>query len=208
MHPLFVLDLSDTLIGRGPTPFAMPVQKVSYKFTARLPASQENAFRWATDYRSGDFDLMGLQARRRVKVLTPDTILLTDTFSSDPFGPTPGGRTVKVKLVHIYPSRWAWTSTHLSGPARHSQFLYELIPIGWNSCRLKYTGNQVERVPRAPTSAHLAHRARILRKEDSDIWRHLAQAMRKDLARPTKSRRKSPRNAGSKRLRTPSVASA
>jgi hypothetical protein len=164
----------------GGVRWSMPLQRISYEFTIRLPASRERAFAWATDYRADDFGRMGLQARRRVRWLTPDMAVLTDTFRSDPFASTPGGRSVKVKLVHRYPQRFAWTATHLSGPARFSQFLYELTPLGGRQCQLRFRGNQVERTAKAPTAASLAVRARTLTAEDSQLWRHLARALRNE----------------------------
>jgi len=88
---------------------------------------------------------------------------------------------VKVKLVHLLPERWSWTNTYLSGPTRHSQFLYQLVPEGRGQCRLRFTGLQVERVARSVTPAAVARRARELAREDSAMWRHLAAAMRRDV---------------------------
>ncbi|MCI4339255.1 MAG: hypothetical protein L3J68_02860 [Thermoplasmata archaeon] len=159
----------------------MPLQRVDYAFTARLPAPRSAAFRWATDYQPGDLALMGFDARRRVEWLTRDTVLLTDTFASDPFAIAPGGRVTKVKLVHLFPQRWSWTSTHITGPTKYSQFLYELVPAGRNACRLRYTGVQVEQKPRAGRGPSIAQRARDLTREDSQGWRHLAAAIGREL---------------------------
>jgi hypothetical protein len=160
----------------------VPLQRVPYSFTIRLPATRDRAFRWATDYRSGDLSLMGFEGRRKVENLTKNLILLTDSFDSDPFGVTPGGRVTKVKLVHLLPERRAWTSTHVVGPTRYSQFLYELVPEGRQSCRLHYTGFQVERAPRTAAGRSIAQRARELRFEDYRAWRRLAADLRRDLA--------------------------
>jgi hypothetical protein len=154
------------------------MRRVDYGFTIRLPAPRDRAFRWATDYQAGDLALMGFRARRRVEHLTTNTLLLTDSFDSDPFASRPGGRVVKVKLVHLWPARWSWTSTHLSGPTRRSQFLYELIPDGRGHSRLRYTGLQVER----SSAQTVAQRARQLRREDVGGWRKLSAAMGRDLA--------------------------
>jgi hypothetical protein len=159
----------------------MPVQRITYRFTVRLPASADRAYRWATDYRADDLKLMGFRAGRRVRVLAGDSVLLTDSFASDPFAVAPGDRAVKVKLVHRFPRQRAWTSTHITGPTRYSQFLYEIVPAGPNASRLRYTGIQVERVKRPPTARSLAKRARELASIDSRSWRRLAIAMGKDL---------------------------
>jgi hypothetical protein len=159
----------------------MPLQRVTYHFTTDLPAPRPRAYRWATDYRSTDFRLSGLKARRKVERLAENLILLTDSFDVDPFDSRRGARTVKVKLVHLYPDRWAWTSTHVSGPALYSQFLYELTPRGPAASTLHFTGSQVERVDRAPTKSALARRARELRREDSQLWARLSAEFAKEL---------------------------
>ena len=160
----------------------MPLQRVTYRFTVRLPASADRAYRWATDYREDDLALMGFRARRKVRRVATDTVMLTDSFDSDPFASVPGGRVRKDKLVHFFPERRAWTSTHVSGPTLYSQFLYEIVPTGRNSSRLRYTGVQVEPASRRPTPAGLAKRARELARIDSRSWRRLAKAMGKDPA--------------------------
>jgi len=158
----------------------MPLQRLTYRFHTRLPVSRPRAYRWATDYRSTDLQLAGLKATRRVERLTTNLILLTDTFGSDPFNSRPGARTEKRKLVHLYPDRWAWTSTHLSGPAKHSQFLYKLTPRGPGACTLDFTGSQVEQVDRVPTASSLERRARELKREDSRLWARFAAALAQD----------------------------
>jgi hypothetical protein len=152
----------------------MALQRTLYRFSVRLPASRERAFRWATDYRPTDLELMGEHGRRTVKKLAENTLLLTDLFT------TPRGRVTKVKLVHLNPDRYIWTSTHVSGPARHSQFLYELLPAGRNACRLHFTGFQVERAGRPGTAREVARRAKELAREDARAWRRLAAAMARD----------------------------
>jgi hypothetical protein len=155
----------------------MPLQRVTYRFAARLPVSRARAFRWATDYQPGDLRLGGISAERKVERLTEDLILLTDSFDSDPFSSHRGARSVKKKLVHLYPEDWAWTATHIAGPAIHSQFLYRLTPRGPRGSTLHFTGSQVERVERAPTPTSLARRQRELRHEDSKLWLHFAAAL-------------------------------
>jgi len=158
----------------------MPLQRVTYRFTVRLPVSADRAYRWATDYRADDLTLMGFRARRKVRALAKDSVLLTDTFDSDPFGVVPGGRVVKDKLVHFLPQHRAWTSTHVSGPTVYSQFLYEIVPLGRKASLLRYTGMQLEQVKRRSTDTAMAERARDLARIDSRSWRQLAQAMGKD----------------------------
>jgi hypothetical protein len=162
----------------------MGLQRLTYSFTTKLPVSRPRAYRWATDYRPTDLKRAGLDATRKVERLTKDLILLTDSFGSDPFNSRPGARTVKEKLVHLYPDRWEWTSTHVSGPARYSQFLYRLTPRGGAACILHFTGSQVEQVAHPPTPSSLRRRAQELRQEDSHLWNEFAVALRKDSGQP------------------------
>jgi hypothetical protein len=154
----------------------MPLVKSEYAFRVTLPASRERAFRWATDYRPDDLGLMGEEGRRHVEHFARNTILLTDVVR------TPRGPVTKVKLVHLLPREFSWTNTHLSGPTRHSQFLYTLVPKGRNRCQLRFTGLQVDHPSVRPAPSYPARRARELAREDSAAWRRLAAAMRRDLA--------------------------
>lgn len=159
----------------------MPYQRLSYQFTTRLAASRPEAYRWATDYRSDDFARGGLRGSRKVEQLADDLVLLTDSLESDPFDSSRRARTVKVKLVHLFPDRWRWTSTHLSGPAKYSQFLYELSPRGPAASELLFTGSQVERVDARPSAASLRRRTRELRREDSQLWARLSTSLANEL---------------------------
>jgi hypothetical protein len=158
----------------------VPLQRLNYRFRTLLTAPKSRAYSWATDYRASDFRLAGFAGTRQVEHLVENLILLTDTFQKDPFNATPGARTVKVKLVHLYPSRWAWTSTHVAGPAKYSQFLYQLTSHGAAASALQFTGAQVERVDRPPTRASLLARTRELKREDSALWVRLAAAMTRE----------------------------
>jgi len=158
----------------------MALQRLTYHFTTKLAAPRPEAYRWATDYRPTDFRLSGLKATRKVEHIARHLILLTDSFDVDPFDSRPGARTVKVKLVHLYPDRWAWTSTHVSGPAQYSQFLYELTPRGPGASTLHFTGSQVERVDGRSSPTSIAQRTRELKREDSQLWARLSAALAKE----------------------------
>jgi hypothetical protein len=159
----------------------MPLQRVSYHFSTNLAAGRPRAYRWATDYRSNDFELSDINATRKVEKLANDLILLTDSFKADPFSARPGSPTVKVKLVHLFPDEWKWSSTHVAGPAKYSQFLYELTPRGPGASILHFSGNQVESVARRPTPSSIRLRAQELRREDSQLWVRLSAALARDL---------------------------
>jgi hypothetical protein len=160
----------------------MALQRLTYRFDTRLAASRPRAYRWATDYRPNDFELSGIKGSRKVEPLADDLILLTDSFEADPFDPRPGARTVKIKLVHLFPDRWRWTATHLAGPAKYSQFLYELASRGPAASTLHFTGNQVEPVDARPTQSSIRRRAQELRREDSQLWASLSAALARDLS--------------------------
>lgn len=99
-----------------------------------MPA--EDAFKWCTDYRENDFSLMGIKGSRQIRKVSDGVVILTDTIFSN-------GKTVtKKKLVRIDAKKFFWSNTHLAGPNRHSQFLYQIIPIGQKS-KLEFIGLQV-----------------------------------------------------------------
>jgi hypothetical protein len=154
-----------------------PAFSVYYRFSQnfRFPARQ--AYRWSTSYHQKDISLMGLEGQRKVERLAPDTFILTDTIIH-------GGRgSTKVKLVRLNPRRLSWTSTHLSGPNKHSQFLYEILPVGERASRLVFTGLQVCYSDRKPTAKERAEMARKERKADAATWKNLAREMERDLGR-------------------------
>lgn len=159
----------------------MALQNVRYRFVTKLAASRPRAYAWATDYSPKDLERAGLRARRKVERLADSLVLLTDTFESDPFSARPGSPTVKTKLVHLYPDQWAWTATHIAGPAIHSQFLYRLTARGPDQCTLDFQGSQVETVRRAPTAASIVERARTLKREDSQLWVRFASELAREI---------------------------
>lgn len=152
----------------------MPATSIPFRFSQHFDFPAAAVYRWATDYRADDIGRFGLKGRRQVKKLCNETLLLTDTFFRD------DGCLTKKKLVRLYPERLAWVNTHLSGPNRHSQFLYQLLRLGKNRSRLDFIGRQISDVAR-PTPAKVRALARALRKEDAAIWKRLARAMKAEL---------------------------
>jgi len=169
-----------------------------YRFSVRLDAPPDWAYRWATDYRSDDTEITGDPRARIVERLADHLVLLTDTFPSEPRDRKAGRRGVKARLVHLYPERRYWVSQHVSGPALHSQFLYEVVPRGSRSSTLLFTGSHVEEVSRTPTRASIAARAAELRRDDLAGWRRYARALREDRRRAQR-RSKPPRGRVSTR---------
>ena len=165
----------------------MPLIAFDYRFSTRLPASAAAAYRWATDYAPDDPARMGQDGRRRIEIVAPGTILLTDTIRKD-------GRTVtKTRLVRLRPRDRAWTNTHVGGPTRHSQFIYRIVPRGPRRSTLEFVGLQVEHAPRPLSAAQLARRAREVAREDAATWRRLARIMALELglgaSKPRRRRR-------------------
>jgi hypothetical protein len=163
----------------------VPLIAFDYRFSTRLPASADAAYRWAVDYAPDDPARMGQDGRRRVTIVAPRTILLTDTVRK-------GGRTViKRRLVRLQPGERAWTNTHVGGPSLHSQFFYRIVPRGPRRSTLQFVGLQVERSPRVLSAAQLARRAREVAREDAATWRRLARVMAEELRlRPSRPRRR------------------
>jgi hypothetical protein len=160
----------------------VPLIAFDYRFTQELPASADAAYRWATDYAPDDWARMGQDGRRRIEVVAPRTILLTDTVRG------PQGTVTKRRLVRLRPRDRAWTNTHVGGPTRHSQFVYKITPRGPRKSVLEFVGLQVERSPRALSPAQLARRAREVAREDAALWRRLARVMASELGARTRRR--------------------
>ena len=151
-------------------------QPIKYQFSQRFNLPARKAYEWCTNFTPQDPVLMREKATREVKSIGENTVILTDKFRV-------GGETkIKQKLVCLYPNRLMWISTHLTGPAKHSQFIYEIKSITKTTSRLKFT------------ALHLAHDLKEgtvknsveqitgeLRKTDSDVWKNLAREMEKEM---------------------------
>ena len=145
----------------------MPIS-VRYHFSQQFTIPAKRAFVWCTDFDSEDHALMGEQdAERQITRIADCTIILKDTFH------TPAGTIEKQKLVQLYPERLSWTSTHLTGPNKYSQFLYEITPDGEGACILNFTALHLEYDEKTGAKA-LANR---LCEEDAAAWKLLAKAM-------------------------------
>jgi hypothetical protein len=148
-----------------------------YTFQQHFPVNAIAAYKWCTDFSPQDPKLMKLDnAQREVTKITESTIILKETFHTDE------GDLSKEKLVHLYPEGKMWVSTHLSGPNKHSQFIYEITSEG-NGSRLTFTALHLE-----PKDHMTEQEIEVLAKQlchfDSDIWKKLASAMEKELIKP------------------------
>lgn len=113
-------------------------------------------------------------AKREVTWIAESVVLLKETFHTN------SGVVEKQKLVHLYPDQLMWVSTHLSGPNKHSQFIYEIKPEGVGGSCLEFTALHIEHQENL-TPQKLKSLAERLCKEDSDLWKRLAKVMEKEL---------------------------
>jgi hypothetical protein len=153
---------------------------VSYHFRTRFSVSPKKAYEWCTDYTNGPEDqvLMGEEnAERQVIRVADSTMLLVDTFYTDK------GVVEKQKLVELYPDNLSWNATHLTGPAKYSQFVYEISADGENASCLDFTGLFLDYAHEKLNTAETKVLAEKLCKEDAEGWRLLAKAMAKDLGK-------------------------
>ena len=150
---------------------------IRYRFAQRFNVSAREAYDWCTDYSPGDMTLMQEQnATRDVRQVSEDTILLNDTYTVG------GERVTKQKLVCLYPDRLTWTSTHLTGPNKYSQFLYEITPDTERTCLLKFTWLFLDyNIEKRGDEKENDLLAKKLEKMDSENWRLLAREMEKEL---------------------------
>jgi hypothetical protein len=113
-------------------------------------------------------------ASREIKKLTETTIILKETFRGEK------DTIIKEKLVQLYPDQLMWVSTHLSGPNKYSQFIYEVaIGTGIRS-QLDFSAQHIEHQT-VMSQTEILTLKDILCKCDSDVWKRLAKAMEKEL---------------------------
>ncbi len=148
---------------------------IRYHFRQPFTASASAAFAWCTNFTPEDSTLMGNHAvQRRIQRVTESTLLLNDVF------PTQTGTVEKQKLVTLFPDQFSWTSTHLTGPNKYSQFLYLIVPDGENASHLEFTALHLD-YGDVLSQAEVQVLAQRLCKADSEIWARLAKAMTHDL---------------------------
>jgi hypothetical protein len=116
-------------------------------------------------------------AERQITRLAENAIILTDIFHAGK------GNVEKQKLVQLYPERLCWTSTHLTGPNKYSQFIYEISAEGNGASRLDFTALHLEYGKEKLDSEDVKLLADKLREEDSAAWKLLAKAMKEELGK-------------------------
>lgn len=152
---------------------------IYYHFRQRFCISARKAYEWCTDFAPNDHALMGDEdAGRKIEQVTERTVILTDHFSAGT-----RNRIEKQKLVKLYPETLFWTATHISGPAKHSQFIYQITGEGDDASHLDFTGIFLDYVHERPSDAEVAELAEKECKADAAAWALLAKAMEKDLCK-------------------------
>jgi hypothetical protein len=148
------------------------VTTVRYHFRQPFAVSPQEAFDWCTDYTPQDHPLMGFtNSKRAVAKISEGTVILTDTFHKE------AGTVEKQKLVQLYPDRLFWVNTHLTGPNRHSQFLYQISSDGKGGSYLDFTALHLEYESKESAETLAAK----LCQADSDMWKLIAKAMTDEL---------------------------
>ena len=156
----------------------MPIP-IYYHFQQHFNVSARKAYNWCTNYAPEDHALMGMEAaNRKITHLTGRTVILTDTFNIGA-----ANQLEKQKLVQLYPETLFWTCTHLSGPAKHSQFIYQITAEDNDGSRLDFTGIFLDYAHEKAGEAEALMLTEKECKDDSAAWELLAKAMQQDLCK-------------------------
>lgn len=150
---------------------------IYYHFRQHFRVTAQKAFEWCTTYTPEDQALMGeKKARREIEKITDQTLILTDTLNIGS-----GNQIEKQKLVQIYPDLLFWTSTHLNGPVKHSQFLYKITADSVHDSYLDFTGQLLDYGDEKLSTADTDKLAENACKTDAATWVLLAKAMEEEL---------------------------
>lgn len=150
---------------------------IAYRFTQRFNVPARQAYKWCTDYRPNDLVLMKEKGQRRIQRITEDTIILTEVVSNE------SKKIKKTKLVRLNPPELSWYNVQISGPNRHSVFLYKIVSEGKTRSRLAFTGLLVVYGNTPLSQQRLLQMANKERRYDASAWKHLARAMAADYKR-------------------------
>jgi len=152
---------------------------IYYHFQQHFNVSARKAYEWCTNYAPGDHALMGEKdASRKIEHFTERTEILTDKFNLGT-----KNQIEKQKLVQLYPEMLFWTSTHISGPAKHSQFIYQITAEGKDTSHLDFTGIFLDYAHKKMSEADAVKLAEKTCKDDAAAWVLLAKAMEQDLCK-------------------------
>ncbi len=146
---------------------------IHYEFIQKFNIPAQKAFAWCTRYDPTDMEIMQENATREVQYIADHVLILKDTFVIE------GKSVEKQKLVSIYPNRLTWTSTHLTGPNKYSQFLYEISALSEGESQLRFTASSLDYDVENKKDAE--RQGKKVSKMDAENWKLLAQEMEKDL---------------------------
>jgi hypothetical protein len=174
-HGLLKCNMGPACIAEnGVDPMPTPIY---YHFRQRFNVSARRAYEWCTSYAPEDQTLMGEKdASRRIDRLTKRTVILTDIFDVGT-----KSQTEKQKLVQLFPETLFWTSTHINGPAKHSQFIYQITAESDNASYLDFTGIFLDYTQEKMSPEEALKLAEEECKADAAAWVLLAKAMEQDL---------------------------
>jgi len=150
------------------------LSSVAYRFTQRFNVPARQAYEWCTDYRPDDLALMKEKGQRRIQRITKDTIILTEVVWNK------RKKIKKTKLVRLNPTELSWYNIQISGPNRHSMFLYKIASEGKARSRLTFTGLLVVYGKGRLSRQRLLRISNVERQYDAQAWKHLATAMERD----------------------------
>ena len=146
---------------------------IHYMFTQHFEVPAKTAYIWCTSFSAEDFSLINQEnTKREIVHLTDEVLILRDRYK------TGQGWLLKEKLIHLYPEKLAWTSTHLSGPNKHSQFMYEIKAETKQTSYLVFIANHVEYQENV-NCEDVCLLAEKCCSADSDVWSRLAEALNK-----------------------------
>lgn len=150
---------------------------IRYHFSQHFSVPACKAYRWCTNYDSQDHTLMHEDAERQIMQISDATIILIDIFHTN------NGRVEKKKLIQLYPDWLSWISTHLSGPNKHSQFIYNITAEGDNASKLDFTALYIEHEKKYLDDKSIRLLSDKLKKEDSAVWKLLSREMKTELGK-------------------------
>jgi hypothetical protein len=153
----------------------MKAYSVKYRFSQHFNVPAREAYDWFTDYQPNDLALMKVRGQRKISKINSDTVLLNETTYRN------GKPIKKNKLVRLNEVGLSWSNTHVSGPNRYSQFLYEIVPVGKKASRLDFTGLLLYYSNTKPSGNKIKQLAEEERQHDSEVWRHLAKAIIREI---------------------------
>ena len=153
----------------------MLANSVSYKFSQRFRVPAKQAYKWCTNYQPTDLSLMNEEGQRKIRRVTEDTVILTETLDQN------GKRIRKIKLVKLNPVNMSWYNIQILGPNKNSAFIYQIVPEGKTCSKLTYTGFLVVYSKVGFTPKRIKQIANHEKRVDANAWKLLARAMEKDI---------------------------